>query len=251
MERPDRAHLTTFFAGDAGLLPGGTVTLGAEVARHARALRLEAGAGIVLVDGAGRRASCTVIRAAKDAVVTTVTTVETVPALPAVHLLVPIADRDRMLWLAEKATELGVTSWRPVLWRRSRSVRPRGEGPMFTARVRLRMQGALEQSSGGFLPALYPEATLEHALAAVPEGRRILLDASGSPLLAQALDAPITLAVGPEGGITTDELHVLEGAGFVRRSLAGAILRFETAAVAGLAIARAAIAAASGERHGI
>jgi 16S rRNA (uracil1498-N3)-methyltransferase len=34
-------------------------------------------------------------------------------------LLAPVADRDRMLWLAEKTVELGLTSWRPVVWRRS------------------------------------------------------------------------------------------------------------------------------------
>ena len=54
--------------------------------------------------------------------------------------------------LAEKVTELGVTSWRPVVWRRSKSVSPRGEGPTFQGKVRGRMTSALIQSGSGWLP---------------------------------------------------------------------------------------------------
>ena len=250
VEREDHAHLTTFFAGEAEFAPDATVTLGADVARHARVLRIEAGADVRLVDGAGRRAACTVLRVGREAVSVCVGNVEVLPPPPPVHLLVPIADRDRMLWLAEKCAELGITSWRPVLWRRSRSVRPRGEGPTFASKVRLRMQAALEQSSGGYLPMIYPEATLDHAIAAVPDGGRIALDASGPPLLSLAIVAPVTLAVGPEGGMASDEVEALDRAGFMRGSLASAILRFETAAVAGVAIARASMAAHPGEGNG-
>jgi 16S rRNA (uracil1498-N3)-methyltransferase len=146
-----------------------------------------------------------------------------------------------MLWLAEKATELGVTTWRPVLWRRSRSVSPRGEGTTFQAKIRARMISAHEQSGGAWLPALYPDAPLERAIAATPVGARVVLDGAGEPILGAHLSAPLTIATGPEGGIDDDERAALVEAGFTPVALAASILRFETAAIAGLAIARASL----------
>ena len=158
--------------------------------------------------------------------------------------LVPVADRDRMLWLAEKACELGCTSWRPVLWRRSRSVSPRGEGVAFQHKVMARMHSALAQSEGAWLPQVFPEAPLDRALLAAPPGDRVVLDPTGSPMIGEAagpLSEPLVLAIGPEGGIEADELEALLGSGFRPVRLGPTILRFETAAVAALAIARTAL----------
>jgi 16S rRNA (uracil1498-N3)-methyltransferase len=150
-----------------------------------------------------------------------------------------VADRERMLWLAEKATELGVASWRPVLWRRSRSVGPRGEGAGFQAKVRARMISALVQSEGAWLPEIHPDAPLDRALRALPGGARLVLDVDGEPMDEIAPGAPVVLAVGPEGGMEPREIEDLEAAGFRRARLPGNILRFETAAIVGVALARA------------
>lgn len=224
---------------------GGTVVLDEGAARHMRVLRLDAGAAIALRDGAGGVAAAQVVRLTKSQVQAEVDAVFDVPALPEVHLLVPVADRERTLWLAEKAAELGVTSWRPVLWRRSRSVSPRGEGMAFHAKARARMEGALVQSEGAWLPQLFPEATVERAIQAAPVGRRLVLDPTGMPMLGPAGRlvgaGPVVLAVGPEGGIEEDELRQVEGAGFRRVRLGPGILRFETAAVSAVAMARLAL----------
>lgn len=223
---------------------GGSVSLGEAAARHLRVLRLDAGALVALRDGGGAVAAGQVVRLAKTHVQVDVEAVFVMPPLPAVHLLVPVADRERMLWVAEKGTELGITSWRPVVWRRSRSVSPRGEGLAFHAKVRARMEGALLQSEGAWLPQLFPEATVERAIQAAPAGRRLVLDATGQPVGAPwgwDRSTPVVLAVGPEGGMEADELALLEGAGFHRVRLGPGILRFETAAVAAAAMARMAL----------
>jgi 16S rRNA (uracil1498-N3)-methyltransferase len=113
------------------------------------------------------------------------------------------------------------------------------------------MAAALEQSRGAHLPVLYPEASVEHAVAACPSGARLVLEQGGkrlfealTPLIADARDrgagAPaVTLAVGPEGGFEESEFEAFVGAGFVPVSLGRNILRFETAAQSGLAAVRA------------
>lgn len=242
MERDDREALASFLLLEEPLTPGSSVTLGDEVARHVRARRLGIGARVALLDGLGHRAIGTLVRMVPTYIVE-VESLAVVAPLPSVHALVPIADKDRMLTLAEKLAELGVSSWRPVLYRRSRSVRPRGEGPTFNGKVRARMGAALEQSGGLWIPTLYPEATLARAIAALPgDGSRVVLDVSGAPVATLALTPPVTIAIGPEGGLEEDELEELEAAGFVRAALAGHILRFETAGIAGAAIVRAALA---------
>ena len=236
---------TPRFLVSEGFAARSTVTVSDAAARHMRVLRLAPGATVTLLDGEGSRGEGTVQTLGKRSAVVLVERVEQLNAPPAVHMLVPIADRDRMLWLAEKTTELSLTSWRPVLWSRSRSVTPRGDGPSFQAKVRARMSSAIEQSGNPWLPALYPGAPLDRALAALPEGVRVVLDARGermSRVLRNTESDGVTLAIGPEGGFDDDELGALERAGFVRASLGATTLRFETAAVVALAHARAALA---------
>ncbi len=238
MEPGDHEGVAAFLHEGEELLPGTAISLGDEVARHVRVRRLGVGTRLSLLDGQGHRAVGTLVRLTPTVSVEIERLSVTGPP-PPIHLMVPIADKDRMMWLAEKVTELGASSWRPVLYRRSRSVKPRGEGPMFTGRLRARMGSALEQSGGHWLPALYPEANLNRALAALPsDGTRIVLDLEGESLATIPLDGPVIVAVGPEGGIEADEMAELERAGFRRARLAATTLRFETAGVAALAIVR-------------
>jgi 16S rRNA (uracil1498-N3)-methyltransferase len=239
VERHGSDRPAAFLIPDQPLVPGASVSLGEAVARHVRVKRLGVGARITLLDGQGHRASGTLVRLGPAMVVEVEDVALTAPA-EGVHLLVPIADRDRMLWMAEKAVELGVTSWRPVMYRRSRSVKPRGEGPTFTGKVRGRMGAALEQSDGSWLPTIFPESTLDRAIPALPaDGTRFLLDREGAPMTAFAIATlPVMLAVGPEGGLEAEELAMFEAAGFARGRIGGGTLRWESAAIAGLAIAR-------------
>lgn len=232
--------LPTFLTTDQ-LATDAMLTLGEDAAHHMRVLRLEAGARVRLADGQGGRGTGTVVRVAKRNATVQVDASEFLEPLPPVHLIVPIADRERMLWLGEKATELGASSWRPVLFKRSRSVNPRGEGPVFQQRLRLRMASALEQSGGAWLPTPFPDSTVETSIAAAPEGVRVVLEKGGASmaeLMGADLSAPVTIVLGPEGGLEPSELELFAAAGFRPASLGSSLLRFETAGVAAVAIAR-------------
>jgi len=242
VERDHRPGVAHFYSSQPLLSPGALV-LGEDAAHHARVRRLAVGAPVTVRDGSGTTASGTLVRMAKQHLELHIESPRCPSPLPPVHLLVPVADKERMLLLAEKATELGVTTWRPVLWRRSKSVAGRGEGPMFAQKVEARMIGALLQSEGAWLPQRFTESNPERALAALPsDGTRLLLDPLGDPIGAAALAGPVVIAVGPEGGFEPDETDRLLEAGFRRVALAGGILRMETAAIVALGVVRAQLA---------
>lgn len=239
VERADRAPVATFH------VPGpwsDRIELGEAAAHHVHVKRLQDGDPVRLTDGAGRRAHGVLARLGKRgaAVLLDPASVEHVAAPAAITLLAPVGDRDRMLLLAEKAVELGLTTWQPVVYARSRSVSPRGEGAAFREKVRARMVAALEQSGGAWLPAVHDERPLADALD-VAGGQGLLLDGGGAPIasLCSSLAAPLRVALGPEGGLEPAERAALAEAGWRAVSLGGNVLRFETAGIAALAVLRA------------
>lgn len=241
VERADRAPVGTFHAPGAW---SSRVELDEGAAHHAAVKRLAVGDVVRLTSGDGRRAIGRVDELGKRRLVVALDDagVQVVAPPPVVELWAPIGDRDRMLLLAEKAVELGVSIWRPVLYRRSRSVSPRGEGEAFREKVRLRMISALEQSGSAWLPELHAESSLDDALAAASGLHGLVLDASSPPIgTAAPLAAPIALAVGPEGGFDENERAAFAHAGWRGASLGDNVLRFETAAIAALAVVRTLI----------
>ena len=231
------------------LLPGRPVVLPEEAAHHMRVARIPLGEIVGLRNGAGTTARGTLVKIARASALVDVIDVREVGRPSSLHLLPPVADRERMLWLAEKATELGITSWRPVLWRRSKSVSPRGEGSTFQAKVRARMTSALLQSGGAWLPDMFPDASVERAVSAAPSGTRLVLARDGDPIASVAIGEPATIALGPEGGMEPDELKAFVDGGFQPVRLTETTLRFETAGIAAIAIAAAQLSLTVGA-HG-
>jgi 16S rRNA (uracil1498-N3)-methyltransferase len=152
---------------------------------------------------------------------------------------------DRFEWLIEKATELGVTEIIPVEATRSE----RGLERAAIKRVERWRKIALEtsqQARRAHLPEVSEPATLKEALA-LPAGYRYTLDENpGGAPLAEALpvnrtaDDAVAILTGPEGGWTEEERSSFAPAGWTPVSMGPLILRAETAAIAALAIVRAA-----------
>lgn len=238
MERGGRPPVATFYAPE--LTSSGELSLGPSPAHHASVRRLAEGDSIRLTDGAGRVGTGTIRSVRRDELVVEVETIDQIPRPSALEVLAPVADRDRMLWLAEKCAELAVTVWQPVVFARSRSVVPRGEGEGFAAKVRARMVAALEQSGGAWLPDIRREMPLEDAAHAVATSTRFVLHRDGVPMEAERARDGVAVAFGPEGGIEPEEHALLDRLGWRRASLAQTTLRFETAGIAAVAILRAA-----------
>ena len=238
VERRSGSGIASFFV-EATPGAGTTVPLPDAAVKHARVRRLVTGDAVRVTDGAGTAGWGTLGRLDSSGVEVLVEACESVERPTPLALLVPVADRERMLWLAEKAAEFAITDWRPVLYARSRSVSPRGEGEAFARKVRARMIGALEQSGGAWLPAVHDGCTLDQAVAACAGvGARLVLDAGGPAMSSFAPFHATAVAVGPEGGLEPDELDRLLSHGWRAAALGSTTLRFETAGIAAVAIVR-------------
>jgi 16S rRNA (uracil1498-N3)-methyltransferase len=227
------ALLITLLAPPGSLVAGASVSLDATEAHHLRVRRGEAGEALRLVDGVGRIGYGAVTLGTHGAYVT-LERVEDAPFPPRLVLGVGAGEKDRFGWLAEKATELGVTDLVPIESDRTVSVASRvREGAL--ERIQRRATEALKQCGGTWAPKVHGNTPLERFLEEAPAGRRWVMDQHGGELPAHVGEDAVTCLVGPEGGFTDEELAACERAGFSRVTLGGLMLRFETAALAAAA----------------
>jgi 16S rRNA (uracil1498-N3)-methyltransferase len=199
---------------------------------HLGVRRVEPGAAIEVVDGRGGRARGHLRVQGRAAWVEVHEVAHDPPPVPLV-LLVGAGDRDRFLWLAEKAQELGVTRLVPVVTDRVAGVATRLRAEHLARLVR-RAAEALKQSGGAWLMSVESPVELGAALAAAGGGVRWVAAAAGRR--PEPVAGPATVLVGPEGGLTAAELEAAAGAGFVPVALGARTLRFETAALAAASV---------------
>jgi 16S rRNA (uracil1498-N3)-methyltransferase len=148
---------------------------------------------------------------------------------------------DRMEWAIEKCTELGVAHIVPVIAQRT-DVHLAAATTKRTERWRRIARQAAEQSRRALPPEIAAPIELPETLALPGDVRIVLAESEQQALLRDVLEslpqeAGIVLAVGPEGGWTTDELQGFHQAGWTSASLGRTVLRAETAAIAATAIA--------------
>lgn len=216
--------------------------LPASAARHAQVRRLQPADRLVLFDGRGGEWQATVVRMGRHEVTVRVGAFDPVQREPARRVVVALGmpANDRMDFLVEKATELGVAAVQPLLCERS-VLRLAGDR---AARKREHWQaiavGAAEQCGRTRVPAVAPVMGLEPWLAGLgdDDALRLLLspESGTAPLASLAAGGRdlITLS-GPEGGLTPDEQAAARARGFVAAGLGERVLRAETAPLAALA----------------
>ena len=235
------------------LSAGQEVDLPAGAARHVQVLRMQPGECLTLFEGAGEGAGgewqATILRMGRSDVqvrVDSFTPAERENARP-VHLLAGITANERMDWLVEKATELGVSSITPILAERS-VLKLKGErGEKKRAHWQAVAVAACEQCGRNRVPVVHEAVSLAQWLqsqAALPAHtvlRAVLSLADGTQPLGQVLPAdvqqPVYFLSGPEGGLTANEEHMARAQGFVPVTLGPRVLRAETAPLAALVLA--------------
>src|SRR5574343_710031 len=227
------------------LAPGAEIDLPPGAARHVQVLRLQPGGGITLfhggADGPGGEFEATVLRMGRSDVRVQVGTHHAIEreAPRAIHLLAGITANERMEWLVEKATELGVASITPLVAERS-VLKLKGErADKKLAHWQAVAVAACEQCGRNRVPTLHPAQTLADWLQAPPQdGQRLLLSLrpGTQPLHAAAPGhTGLVFLSGPEGGLSGTEEDLALAHGFAPVTLGPRVLRAETAPLAALA----------------
>lgn len=162
-----------------------------------------------------------------------------------IALLLAVFKFDRMEWAIEKCTELDVASIVPFIARRTEKHLAQA-AVRRAERWRRIAREVSQQSRRTTVPEIADPLKLPEALQTASELRIVLTETEKEVRLSEVLsDLPdvrsLALAVGPEGGWTPEELQLFADAGWQSASLGSTILRAETAAIAAMAIARAAV----------
>jgi 16S rRNA (uracil1498-N3)-methyltransferase len=228
------------------LRTGEVVALPAGAARHVQVLRMQPGGSIILFNGAdlGGEFEATIEHMGRSEVRVLVGAHSAIEREPTrkVHLIVGVPANDRMDWLVEKATELGVASIQPVMTERS-VLRISGER---ADKKRVHWQAiavaACEQCGRNQVPVVYAVLTLNAWLASqtMPsEKERFLLSLRPETQALGSFIGGNTAAAmflsGPEGGLSAAEEDAALAKGFQPVSLGNRVLRAETAGLAALA----------------
>jgi len=217
---------------DAGsLTPGTTLLLPQSEIHHLKVRRVAVDTSLLLLDGHGARAEG-IWKGGGTVEVQTVS--QDARPIP-LTLAVGAGDRDRFGWMIEKATELGVTDVIPLETDRTAGVSTRVRAGN-VERLQRRGLEAIKQSHAAWAPVVHLPHSLPELLVSHADGVRWLADLNGErPLVGGP--APDLIIIGPEGGLTVAERHLLLESGIRLVRLGRYVLRFETAAVAAVAVA--------------
>ena len=224
---------------DLKLGPGAQFALAPEAAQHvAKSLRLKAGDAITVFDGRGGEYDATLQRIDKDRVDVKVGAfrAEERESALALGLVQGLPEADKMDWIIQKATELGITWVQPVICERS-VVRLSGErAARREAHWRRVAVAAAEQCGRTRVPEVRPALGFMSWIAAPADVPRWMLVRDAPPLAAHApATSPLELVVGPEGGLAEREVALARDRGCEPVSLGPRVLRTETAPLAALA----------------
>ncbi len=156
-------------------------------------------------------------------------------AVPDLWLCAAPLKKGRVDWMAEKACELGVARFVPVVTRRAVVDKPN------TERLRAHMIEAAEQCGRTALPELAEPVKLAALLRDWPETRVLFFaDEMGGAPAAEAMRAhagPAAILIGPEGGFDDAEREAIRAVpGAIPISLGPRILRADTAAAAAVSV---------------
>lgn len=230
---------------DQPLAVGQCLTLPEDSSAHLlRVLRLAPGDAVTLFNGDGFDYTARLLTAAKRGAQAEVTGRERVERESPLRitLVQGVARGEKMDLVLQKATELGVDAFTPVITERTEVKLDAERAGKRMAHWRGVVAAACEQSGRAVLPRLSePVALSAYAGAELADIRLVLDPASdvGLAAIAPAAGQSIALVVGPEGGLSDRDLATLQAAGFRGLRLGPRILRTETAGLAAVAALQA------------
>jgi len=202
---------------------------------------MQPGESLTLFNGDGHEYTAIVERMGRSDVTVQVAARAWVDREPtrAVHLAVGMPANERMDWLVEKATELGVASIQPLATARA-VLRLQGErAQKKQAHWQSIAESACEQCGRNRVPKVHPVMDLANwlqGLGVLSEARYLLSPRDGAASLAGEKVTSAWILSGPEGGLSSEEEAMASKAGFEAVKLGPRVLRAETAPLAALTL---------------
>lgn len=225
------------------LTSGNRHTIDGDAANHiTRVLRLERGDPLTLFDGHGGEHAARIDEFRKGAVIVAVgeRSAPDRESRLSLTLAQGVSRGERMDWVVQKATELGVTRIVPVLTERTVVKLDAKQSERKLQHWQGIAVAACEQSGRTRIPDVAPPVDLHDFLRQSNEARavRILLSPAGTKRVNDLLtpDGGLMVLIGPEGGLAESEQRAALDAGFLAMRLGPRVLRTETAAVAALTL---------------
>lgn len=221
------------------LAAGTSLDLPDEAARHvAQVLRMRVGEPLVLFNGEGGEYQATITATGRRDVAVSIDSFDPVDRESRldITLVQCVSKGERMDYTVQKAVELGVSHILPLLSERSVVKLDAERWDKKLEHWRGIAASACEQSGRTRLPEVAPVQKLDAWLATRDAALRLVLAPTESvSLKALPPAASIALLIGPEGGLSDNEIAAARRAGCVGIGLGPRVLRTETAGVAALA----------------
>jgi 16S rRNA (uracil1498-N3)-methyltransferase len=226
------------------LVPAGSAVVGQRAsldegeAHHLRVRRAREDEGVEVLDGAGLVGTGRLVRVGADWMVD-IKSAERQTRRPELTLAVAAGDRERFFWMAEKVVELGVTAIVPLETERTAGVATRFRRAHLDKLRRTTLE-ATKQCGAAWAPRVDAPVVLDEFLRQPHDGKCWLADQGGAAPPPTLDRSPLTVVIGPEGGLSEAERSALLDAGYQPVALGYNTLRFETAALAAAALATTA-----------
>lgn len=240
--------MVRFFV-DPASFHGNRVLLTGENAQHARVLRLKVGEQVLLCDGEGNEALCSVASATEWALEVQEWRQSQTEAAVRVSVYMAFSKGEKLEHVIQKATELG--AFEIVAFPSARCISRPDEKSLGKKLERWQRiaASAAEQSGRGYIPKVHAMRSYSEALLRAAQSDRALLfyENERATTLRMALEQgqfrTVSLLTGPEGGLEEEEVRKAMEAGLRVCTLGRRILRCETAPLCALS----AVMYASGE----
>lgn len=227
----------------------GVITITAPLLSHlSKSLRAKAGDSLLFNDEQGHRYHTTVVQITKTTLQATIQQIEDPPlsTRPPLILAQALLKGEKMGWVIQKATELGVTAIRPLMTERViLKLSEKQEEPHRTRWTRIALEAA-QQSERWTLPTILPLQTFQQFLETPHHHPPIVMAERAEaqslltiPCLSEETKTVVTVMIGPEGGWSAGELEAAQSKHCIFASFGKEILRAETASLAALAILQA------------
>ena len=224
------------------LTTGEILTLEPTASRHlVSVLRLKTGDTITLFNGQGGEFLCTLKQCNPKEVTAKIHSFENISRESPlrIHLGIGISRGDKMDWIIQKATEAGVTEITPLFTERT-EVKLKGERAEKKVRHwRQVTASACEQCYRNQLPTLHSPAPLNQWLKDTQAEKKLVLHHRSQQTLSELSHqntTSVALLIGPEGGLSPQEIELAEAAQFSSLSIGPRVLRTETAPIVAIGI---------------